>query len=454
MIPTDQLTRTPASAGHPHIRAFWLVALAGSFLISVLAIFRGGYIGPDYNRHLEHVVDVTRLFDFSMPDPPVYILINHGLFRLIGSNNGFPFAVAILQLSVNTLALWYWFIYSERRFISPVLHLAFVFFVTFLPVRMIHAVCQGTDWMTIPAFVLVLYVLDNVLSDKASRRRNATSLGLVLALGMWSKYSFVALIPAVFVILVLLWLRQYWTFQHFLTTCALSLVLPSALVFYSFYESTRVKDASARTVWLEKGAAPDMGFKDILQIKAADAELFNAPEYFKKDILVAHKHSYLGLSHMGIFTDTMNLFQHLTVHNRFGSPLIPDQKGRHAWKTQVMVASMSLGVIWTLFAFIGTPWVFYQALRNLWRTSMDREDSWILLGTAYFLLMFLPIPFVHGGAMFGYWTPRLILVPLLCFSLAAFLFIELKVVRGSKIMTLAVILLVTIQCALTIVMLA
>lgn len=446
----DQSTSPSAPAGHSRIRILWLVALGISFLISVFAAFRGGYVGPDYNRHLEHVVDVTRLFDFSMPDPPLYILISHGLFRLIGRNNGFPITLSILQAAINTVALWYFFVYSERRFKSPVLHLALVFFLTFLPVRMIHAMSLGTDWMTIPVFVLVLFLFDKVLSDKTCGRKDAASLGLALALGIWSKYSFMALIPTIFAVFAFLWLRRAWNLQRFFVTCALSLVLPSALLLYSYYQSTQVEDANARTIWLQKGAAPDMDFKDLFSVKKNDLQLFKAPEYFKKEILAPHRHSYLALSHMGIFTDTMNLFQYLTVPNQIEIVLIPDQKARLPWKTPVMIASMSLGVLWTLFALIGTPWAFFLALRNLWKTRLEREDSAVLLGIPFFLLMFLPIPFVYCGALFGYWTPRLILPCLLCFSFAAFLFIEQKTVRGSKIMAFAAIFLVAIQCAIEI----
>ncbi|MGH9425551.1 MAG: hypothetical protein ACRD2L_04495, partial [Terriglobia bacterium] len=317
----------------------------------------------------------------------------------------------------------------------------------------IHAISLGTDWMTVPVFVLVLCLLEKLLSDKASDPKHATLLGLAIALGIWSKYSFVALIPAGFVIFTFLWWKRAWNFKRFVTICALSLVLPSELVLYSYWESTRVKDASARTIWLQKGAAPDMDYKDLFLLKTNDVDLLKAPEYFKKEILAPHRHSYLGLSHLGIFTDTMNLFQYLTVPQRIESRLIPDQKARLPWKTPVMVASMSLGIVWTLCALIGTPWALFRAVRNLWKAKPEREDSAVLLGTAFFLLMFLPIPFVYHGALHGYWTPRLILPSLLCFSLAAFLFIDRTIERGSGRVARVVMVLVAVQCAIEIIML-
>jgi hypothetical protein len=69
------------------------------------------------------------------------------------------------------------------------------------------------------------------------------------------------------------------------------------------------------------------------------------------------------------------------------------------------------------------------------------------------LIVFLLIPFVHAGALFGYWTPRLILPALLSFFFAAFLFTNRKIVRGSTPIASTVLVLVLIKCAIEAVML-
>jgi hypothetical protein len=197
-----------------------------------------------------------------------------------------------------------------------------------------------------------------------------------------------------------------------------------------------------------------MSYKDLLSVKANDLRLFQAPEYFKREILLPHRYSYLGLSHMGVFTDPMNLFQQLSVPQNIGKVLIPDQKTRRAWKTPVMSTSMCLGIIWTASALVGTAWLLLSALHRLIKGDLQREHITILLGIAYFLLMFLPIPFVHGGALFGYWTPRLILPALFAFFLAAFLWIDRKVAAKWNKLAIAVFGLVVAQCTIEIVMLA
>jgi 4-amino-4-deoxy-L-arabinose transferase-like glycosyltransferase len=440
------------------LRWIWAAALSASFLLSIFAAFRGGYVGPDYMTHLLRLTDWQKIFDFSTTSPPVYYLLGHGLFKLIGSNNGFPITLSILQAALNCLAMWFFFRFIESRFKSNVVQLACAIFLTFLPVRIIHAVTIGTDSVTVPLFVLLLFLFDKLLTDKLltekSRiRTNAAWLGLGLSLAVATKYSFMALIPAALIIFACLWLRHHWSFNALVSICALSLIVPSGLALCSFWASSRVHGYNTEKHWLRKGIPADMNYKDLFSVKRTDAQLFQAPEYFKGQILTAHKHSYLALSHLGIFTDPMNLFQQLPVRQKIGRVLIPDQKTRPSWKNVVMTASMSLGVIWTLTALAGTARSVWHALKEANRGQLAREDAIVLLGIAYFLLMFLPIPFVYGGALFGYWTPRLILPALLSFFLAGFLLIDRKIADKHDRIAVIVLLVVTIQCALEAVML-
>ncbi|MBX6324549.1 MAG: hypothetical protein IRY93_00775 [Chthoniobacterales bacterium] len=451
-----------------HWRALWACALGVAFLLQILAAFRGGYVGPDYDRHLERMLSSSSLFDFSTSNPPIYLLLGHALFRLIGKNVGFPITLAIIQASINTVAMWWFFLFTQPRFRSQLVHLGLVFFLTFLPVRVIHSITAGDDWTTIPVFVLLLYSLEKLRSGVPSVR-SAFVVGLILALGVWSKYSFMALIPVLFVLLVVLWRKRSWKLQQFLLICILGLAIPSALLLSTFWVSGQWKEAKGRTVRFipRRGAPgqPDMGWKELFSVKKNDLQLFKAPEYFGsadrrgprylgENIRAAHKHSYLGLAHLGTFTDTMNLFQQLPGSHSVDRVLIPDFKIRPPWKTPVMQAAMSLGTLWTILALIATPWLSFTALRDLLQDKLQREDITILLGIAYFLLMFLPIPLVYSGALGGAWTPRYILVPLLCFFWAAFLFLDRTVVAKWPSSAFGVVAVAAIQSSIEIVMLA
>jgi DNA-binding beta-propeller fold protein YncE len=459
-----QATTGPAS----QFRILWVCAIGTALLLQVFAVFRGGYVGPDYPWILERLLNWSKIFDFSTTSPPTYYLFGHALFLLIGRNAAFPITLSIIQATINALALWWFFIYTERRFSSPFIHLGLVFLLTFLPVRVIHATVLGTDWTTIPAFVLLLFCFDKFLRDETSTPLNATLFGLALALAVWLKYSFMALIPAVFLVVGGICIRRKWEPRRFLAICAMSLALPSALALHSFWASSRVHGYNTEKHWIPKGGVPgqpEMNYNDLLWVKSADLALFKAPEYWRspehrapeywpEDIRVAHKHSYLGLSHMGVFTDTMNLFQVLPRSQSIGRYLIPDFKVRRPWKTPVMQASVSLGALWTVLALIGTAWLVFRAAKDLYKGELEREDVLAFLGGAYFLLMFLPIPFTDQSAGKGYWTPRLILPPLLFFFCAGFLLIDRKIAGASKTIPCILLALAVTQSAIEIVMLA
>jgi hypothetical protein len=434
-------------------RSLCAVALGFAFVLSIRAVLRGGYIGPDYHTHLSRLIEWPKVFDFSASNPPIYYLPGRPLFLLIGSSNSFPITLSILQVAINLVALWYFFCYTQPRFRSTIVHFAFCLFLVFLPVRIIHAATLGPDSMTVPLFVLLLFVLNKILFTETPPLWSAALLGLALGIAVWVKYSFMALIPTLLVVFLSLYLKHRWSLWQFFTICVLSLALPSALSIHSFWASSRMHGYNTEKHWVKKGIPPDMTYRDILAVKANDLRLFRAPEYFKREILLPHRYSYLGLSHMGVFSDPMNLFQELSVPQDIGKVLIPDQKTRRAWKTPVMSTSLYLGVIWTVSALVGTAWLLLSALHRLVKGDLQREHVTILLGVAYFLLMFLPIPFVHGGALFGYWAPRLILPALLAFFLAGFLFIDQKVLRNSLAIAIAVEFLVAIQCAVEAIML-
>lgn len=443
----------------------WAYALAISVIVDVLGAFRGAYVSGDYPLFLERLIQPAKIFDFSWVHPPLYFLMGNSLYWLIGRNNGFPITLSIIQTLINAIALWWFFVYTESRFKSRTLHLAFVLFLTFLPVRIIHAASVGTDWMTIPVFVLLLFLFDKFLTEPSANLKNSALLGLGLALGVWCKYSFVALLPAFLLIFIVLWVKRGWSFKQFTAVCMLSLALSSGLVLFSFWASARA-DSFGTKIWLPKEGAPgqpDMGYADLFSVKVSDLELFAAPEMFKWEpedgpnyhvgFRAPHKHSYLALAHLGIFTDIMNVFQILPRPQDIGAHLIPDFKTRAPWKTRVMQGAMILGVLWTVLALIATLWALFAAAKNLYAGSLEREDVVALLGSAYFLLLFLPIPFVYHGALNAYWMPRLILVSLLFFFLAAFRFVDTKIAPKWEKIPFVILSLVIVQSALAIVML-
>jgi len=449
------------------MKVIWLCGLALSCIVTILAVLRGGYIGNDYDAHIDRLRNASRIFDFTVVDPPIYYGIGNSFFFVIGNNNVFPITLSIVQVLVNALALWWFFNYTRPIFRSERLHLGLVLLLTFLPVRMIHAASLGTDWMTIPVFVLLLYLFERFRTKDKPTFLDAALLCLGLALGVWSKYSFVALLPAFLLIFLFLWIRQGWGLQKFVLTCLLAFTLPSVLLLFSFWQGRETGSYGTHKTWIPKGGLPgqpEMDYSDLFSVKAADLELFEAPEMYQTKAPVPgqyyvgfrapHKHSYLALSHMDIFSDPTNQFQILPQPQNIDAHLIPDLKIREEWKTQVMRIALWLGLTWTLLALAGTILLSLRAVVHLWRGEIAREDVLAVLCVFYFLMMFLPIPLVLYGALHGYWMPRLILAPLLVFFFAGFLLIDRSLPQRSGWITIALLALVGVQSMVNIIVLA
>lgn len=428
-----------------------IAVLSVSFVIQVLAIWRGGYVGPDYPRHLPHLLDWSKVVDWSASNPPVYYLLGHGLFVLLGRTLAFPITLSIFQAAINLVALWFFLRYIEDCFRSKTIHLAVAIFLTFLPVRMIHTVSVGADCTTIPMFVLVLFLLDDLLNADRNLLKRAGILGLALMLAIGCKYSFFALLPTVLLVLLAAYRK---TPGKFARIAALALILPGAFAAFTFWASSQSHGWNTEIHWERKGIPPDMNYGDFLTVKPRDLELFRVPNYFKGRILGGHKYSYLALVHYGTFTDAMNLFQSFPNPPAFKTTLIPDSKVRSPWKTPVMSASMILGVIWTLLAIAGAIWTSAVTIKNCIRGQLGRRDLLVLFGMAMFLVVFLPMRFVHGASIFGYWTPRLILPSVIYFFTAAFLLIDRKLVTRAAWIAPITFILVCAQSMLAILILS
>src|ERR1043166_2101376 len=214
-------------------RLIWAGAIGVSLLLSILAARRGGYIGPDYQTHLERLTQWPRLSFFVTPPPPIYYLLGYAVFRAVGSSNAFPITLSILQAVLNAAALWNFFRFVEQRFQSSLVHVSFVVFLALLPVQVIHATTIGTDCLTIPCFVLVLFLFDKFLNAETAVPRKAAVLGAGLGVTIFVKYSFIPLIPSIAGVLLVLWRKRRWLLTRFIALSLLTLLLPSALALYS-----------------------------------------------------------------------------------------------------------------------------------------------------------------------------------------------------------------------------
>ena len=98
-----------SSLTRDRLRLLTIVSIALSCVLSILATLRGGYVGPDYNTHVARLIEWPKIFDFGSTNPPLYYLLAHALFLVIGSNNVLLITVSIIQILINAVSMWFFF---------------------------------------------------------------------------------------------------------------------------------------------------------------------------------------------------------------------------------------------------------------------------------------------------------------------------------------------------------
>src|SRR5438552_17564257 len=87
-------------------KILWACALGVSFLLSVFAAFRGGFVGPDYWIHLPRLIEWSRVFDFSTTVPPLSYLFGLAVFLLVSDTDAFPTTPSAVPPAISSLARW------------------------------------------------------------------------------------------------------------------------------------------------------------------------------------------------------------------------------------------------------------------------------------------------------------------------------------------------------------
>src|SRR4029078_3688517 len=143
------------------------------------------------------------------------------------------------------------------------------------------------DATTIPLFVLILFLFERLRLQPATMFSKAAVLGLALTVAVFTKYSFMALIPALFVLFAFLSTNRQWKLSRFVAVAALALTLPSAVAAASFWASSRLHGYNTEKHWV-KDVPADMNFQDLFFLSRADIQLFRAPELHNQFVLFPH----------------------------------------------------------------------------------------------------------------------------------------------------------------------
>jgi 4-amino-4-deoxy-L-arabinose transferase-like glycosyltransferase len=303
----------------------------------------------------------------------------------------------------------------------------------------IHAVVISADAFTIPVFAVAAWCLVR-LAEGERPRLSCVTLGLVLTLGLFLKYTVVGLLPPAALVLGLtLWKRPPASGRISLALAGgLALALPAAVFLWEMDQSNQVKGVTTYGHWRVATEPVVMRWQDILLLKPSDRKLLDAPEYFRDELYGHRAYSYAGLLHTTAFTDSQNYFQEVPdgmttgLRNRNQDDLVR-QRTPLSHRLQV------LSVRWTLplsaLALAGTVYCGLAFIPSLLlgRGGLNASAA-ILTGTALSVYAPIFLSFTRLGDPYtaGYWLPRLVLPALLVFFCLGFVLLDTGLPRLAR----------------------
>jgi len=413
-----------------------LVVLALVALVEINAVFHRGVIGQDFELHANIMLagarDMRTLLNFEHPDPPLLYAIGAWILRVTRGIHALEI-MGLLHVVVSLFTLVLLHRLAQPIIQRPLLRLAFVVLVGFLPVYLIHGVVIAGDGWSCFFFAAILLVLRNVplASTPVRRHASAAAVGGLLILGALFKYTFVSTILAAALWLVQMARRKTSGWKTVVVWILPAVVVP--LIFWAVQIHMH-KDFTDR-LGVGFRLANAMNLRSLLFLRTADWHVLDAPAYterlsydgvpptemefggvkvpiYLQELLFPNRYSYPALLHLGIFTDLLNIFQYDPSYSAPGIPIMPPRPARSAINQARMALAVKTAVplsLISLLAVIG--WVLSYLKRGLWRPGEWSADVELILvpSLAWFanIVIFFPfIPHVYNG---GYWLPRLIL---------------------------------------------
>jgi hypothetical protein len=428
------------------------------FVFQVNAALHHGSWATDFYRHV-HWIQAAHAnpwhfathMDPDRPEPPLFHLLGAAVVEVTNGMGSLEM-IAVLSIAANLCGLLMAYRLIRQLVENWILQLACITFVAFLPCIMIHSVVLASDAFTLPIFVGLITILNELVRSRFTRRfwPRLVGLTILLALGFAIKFTFesqaVGLLAVFYVFPFENLVEKRRALQASLLIGAAG-VVGFALIFFNL--------DSIRGPWLPGFA---MSPRDILWLHKRDAHILRAPSYAERlpgadpsapltpqgpyDLLVQHRYSYPALLHLAVFTDILNIYQDDLSDSYFGT-----RTQKNASRMRIAVKT---GLIFSLSCFfltaIGLARTFYLTLVKRKLEELTRF-ALALCGLGWFLniVVFLPSTAAYQG---GYWLPRLILPALLAFIILSTTELD-RLLRGhAERWSWMVLALVVFQCAI------
>jgi hypothetical protein len=384
--------------------------------------------GQDFSIHVANTrrltYDPDKWFTADVTNRPLLYWIGGACLRFSHDRYTYPLASMIFT-AAGVLALGLVHDAMRRVINSPVIRVAGLALLAFLPVTIITTAVYAADTVVLLPFALAGWAVMRSLEEDSDRRAVgfAALAGLAFTVGDFSKATFLALPGGVVFALLLGWRAGRLRAARGWALLVLAVLLPISAGSWILIKCARETAGEAPRHSFNWHGTGELTLRSLLGIKASDRRIFNAPEYLETEmrdgspvypLLVENNYSYSALLHLSVFTDVLN-FANAAV-----TPRPEPQRSAAQW-------SVRLGIIFSLGA-LGAALAFWGlTLRGLVRPQSMPSSAvlvWAGLAMAWYVPVAGNLPFVYHAYAMGYWLPRLVLPALWVFFAGFFVAVD------------------------------
>ncbi len=404
------------------------VLLAVFAVVAFNGIRNGLSQGQDFSIHVANtrrlMYDPDKWFTADVTNRPLLYWIGGACLKF--SHDRYTYALAsMIFTAAGALALGLVHDAMRRVINSPVVRVAGLALLAFLPVTIVTTVVYAADTVVLLPFALAGWSVMRSLEEDSDRRAVgfAALAGLAFAVGDFSKATFLVVPGGVVFALLLLWRAGQLRAVRGWTLLVLAVLLPAFVGGWILIKCARETAGEAPRHSFNWHGTGELTARSLFGLKISDLRIFNAPEYLETELrdgspvyplLIENNYSYPALLHLSVFTDVLN-FADASV-----TPRPEPQHSAALW-------SVRLGIIFSLGALVAVLVFWGQTLRALVRPqSMPSSAAlvWSGLAMAWYVPVAGNLPFVYHAYAMGYWLPRLVLPALWVFFASFFVAVD------------------------------
>lgn len=407
------------------------VAFALYLVFQLHATAFHGYWGQDWINHKHLVVlaekdpwEFLTRYGPNRTNPPLYHLIGALLRRTVGPDR-YIVAMGLLNVAMGAAGMGFAYAVIRRLIASPLLRIAALVFLLFLPVAMIHAQVVASDALATPLFWLLLWLVLGFRGDSSARSLawRISVIAILLVAGILTKFTFGSFILATAVWARLLWRTRLISLRRLCLVLIVVTAVPALWAYRERVAFSKVTDPFAITV-PERWHDAQMNPRSVVWLRPADVNVLSAPPYnwFRggtHPLLASNTHSFPALMYLGTFTDVVNIYQYDPYDQYFGQRTERNHRRmKVAVRSGIVFALLAAAAVIVLFARSAVDVVVRGSPRDLPLLTM------LLFCGAWFVNVVAALPLLPAAYAAGFWLPRLIAPALIGFSIAPFVLLD------------------------------